>query len=140
MDATVPLRGKLVFVVDDEVLIADTLGLILRREGFTVRTFYDGLAAFEFAQQETPDIILSDVVMPKRDGFILASKILEQFPQCQVLLISGNAYSAELLSNWRNKGQPEIEILAKPIHPELLVSKIKTMALKVCVFPTNRCA
>ncbi len=139
MNVTISSHGK-VFVVDDEVLIADTLGLILRREGFSVHTFYDGLAAFEFAQHEAPDIILSDVVMPGMDGFILASKILQQFPRCQILLISGNAYSTELLSNWRNSGQPELEILAKPIHPEIIISKVKAMALKVSVVPTKRCA
>lgn len=139
MDATVTLSEKLVFVVDDEAIIADTLGFILRGEGFTVRTFYDGLAAFEYAQQETPDIVLSDVVMPKMDGFILASKLREQFPQCQILLISGNAYSSELLSKWQNDGASELEILAKPIHPEILIKRIRTMAGEVSVAP-KRCA
>ncbi len=139
MDPTVTLCEKLVFVVNDEALIADTLGFILRGEGFTVRTFYDGLAAFEYAQQETPDIVLSDVVMPKMDGFILAHKLREQFPKCQILLISGNAYSSELLAKWKNDGAAELEILAKPIHPEILIGKIKAMA-GVSVTSIKRCA
>ncbi len=131
MDSTVTSREKLVFVVDDETIIADTLGFILRGEGFTVRTFYDGQAAFEHAQQEAPDIVLSDVVMPKMDGFILASKLREQFPQCQILLVSGNAYASELLSTWQNNRESELEILAKPVHPKVLIGKIKAMAGEV---------
>lgn len=46
------------------LLIADALCLILRAAEVAVRVFYDGLAAFEHAQQETPDIVLSDIAMP----------------------------------------------------------------------------
>ena len=49
MSAGVPIRNALVFVVDDEPNIADTLGIILRKVGFAVRTFYDGLIALEHA-------------------------------------------------------------------------------------------
>ena len=51
MSIPVTLGGKRVFVVDDEANIADTLSLILRGVGFTVRTFYDGLTALEHAQR-----------------------------------------------------------------------------------------
>jgi two-component system response regulator ChvI len=121
--AAVSLRQKLVFVVDDETNIADTLGLILRAEGFAVRVFYDGSSAFDHAQEETPDLILSDVVMPNMDGFVLASKLHAQFPNCRVLLISGNAYTSE----WRNNGVADVEILAKPVHPQILIGKVKAL-------------
>ncbi len=125
------LCGKRVFVVDDEATIADTLGLILREAGFAVSTFYDGQAAFEHAQQENPDIVLSDIEMPKMDGLTLASKLQEQLPQCRVLLISGNAtYSSEFLSKWRNSGRPELEILAKPVRPEIIIRKVMAMAVE----------
>lgn len=67
-----PILGKRVFVVDDEVSIADTLSVILRGAGFTVHTFYDGLAAFEYAQQEHPHIVVSDIMMPEMNGITLA--------------------------------------------------------------------
>jgi CheY-like chemotaxis protein len=119
-----------VFVVDDETNLADTLSLILGRVGFRVRTFYDGLAALEHAQQETPDIVLSDVVMPKMDGITLAYKLREQFPQCRLLLVSGNAtYFSELLSAGPDSGQPELEMLAKPVHPEIIIRKLTAMAV-----------
>jgi len=129
MSIPVSIRAKLVFVVDDEANIADTLSLILRRAGFTVRTFYDGLAAYEHAQQERPDIVVSDVVMPKMDGFALATKLREQFPRCRVLLISGNAYSSNQLSEWRDSGGPELEMLAKPVSPKIIIRKLTAMAV-----------
>jgi len=68
-------RKKLVFVVAIEATIADTLGLILRAEGFAVRVFYNASSAFDHAHEETPDLILSDIVMPHMDGFVLAAKL-----------------------------------------------------------------
>lgn len=123
------IREKRVFVVDDEVIIADTLGLILRGAGFTVSTFYDGQAALEHAQQEHPDIVLSDIVMPKMDGFTLAARLREQLPHCRVLLISGNAYSLNQLSEGEDNGGMELDILAKPVHPEVIIRKLTAMAV-----------
>jgi len=122
-------REKRVFVVDDEATIADTLGLILQRAGFMVSIFYDGQAALEHAQQEHPDIVLSDIVMPKMDGFTLVARLREQLPHCRVLLISGNAYSLNQLSEWRENGSPELEILAKPVHPEVIIRRLTAMAI-----------
>lgn len=129
MSTPVPFSKKLVFVVDDEHSIADTLTLILRRAGFTVRTFYDGLAALEHTRQERPDIVVSDVVMPKMDGFALAIRLREQFPHCRVLLISGNAYSSTLLSEWRESEGLNVEMLAKPVSPKIIIRKLTAMAM-----------
>ena len=65
--------------------------------------------------------------MPRMDGLTLAAKLREQLPQCRVLLISGNAtYSS--LTEWREKGGPNLEILAKPVHPEIIIRKLTAMA------------
>jgi CheY-like chemotaxis protein len=125
------LLAKRVFVVDDEANIADTLSLILRRVGFTVHTFYDGQAALEHARRETPDIVLSDIVMPKMDGLELASKLWEQFPLCRILLVSGNACYSALLSKQENENSLELAILAKPVHPDIIIRKLTAMAVAV---------
>jgi CheY-like chemotaxis protein len=131
MNVLAPKPGARVFVVDDEVSIADTLSIILRGAGFTVHTFYNGLDALEYAQQEGPYIEVSDVIMPKMDGIAFAIKLREQFPHCRVLLISGNAYSAPLLSEWRDKGAPNLEIIPKPFSPQMLISRLTAMAATV---------
>jgi CheY-like chemotaxis protein len=119
---------KCVFVVDDEKVIANTLGLILRSAGFEVRTFYDGFTALEHAKSEAPDIVLSDVVMPEMDGFCLAKNLKQRYPSCRILLISGNAYSSKLHLEWTANGGEDIEILEKPVHPEVIIRKLKAMA------------
>jgi CheY-like chemotaxis protein len=68
-------------------------------------------------------------VMPKMDGLTLAIKLREQLPQCRILLISGNAYTSEFLSEWRSNGGPELEMLAKPVPPEIIIRKLTAMAV-----------
>ncbi len=126
----VSVHGKCVFVVDDEPNLADTISLILQRVGFTVRTFYDGLTALEHAQQDSPDVVFSDVVMPRMDGLTLAAQLRKHFPHCRVLLASGNAGLSNLLSEWRDRIGSEVEILAKPVHPEVIIRKLTALATR----------
>lgn len=67
-------NGLIIFVVDDEKLIASTLSLILTGRGFYARSFLDPFDALRAAQSTVPDLLLSDVVMPNMNGIELAFK------------------------------------------------------------------
>lgn len=60
--------AKKILVVDDEQPIADILKFNLEKEGFEVICAYDGEEAIEFAESEKPDLILLDIMLPKKDG------------------------------------------------------------------------
>ena len=67
-----------ILVVDDEHNIVDILKVNLEREGYTVVEAYDGLSAIEKAQNEKPDLILLDCMLPKIDGFEVCRKLRHQ--------------------------------------------------------------
>jgi CheY-like chemotaxis protein len=113
-----------VIVVDDEHVIADTLATILNRAGFDAIAAYTGLQAVELARTTKPDLIISDVIMPDMNGIEAAILIRGFLPSCKVLLFSGQAATADLLSNARASGH-EFEILAKPLHPQDLLAKLR---------------
>jgi CheY-like chemotaxis protein len=69
-----------ILVVDDEHIIADTLAIILRQNGFDAAVAYNGLTAIEKARTWHPDLLLSDLVMPDTDGIEAASQILRFLP------------------------------------------------------------
>lgn len=69
------LARRRVLVVDDDPAIAWFLGSVLRSAGATVIEANDGLEAWEVAQREIPDLVLSDMVMPKLDGFSLCRNL-----------------------------------------------------------------
>ena len=64
-----------VLIVDDEESLRDVLGIMLQREGYRVSLAADGLQALERLQEERPTVVLSDIEMPRMDGFDLARNI-----------------------------------------------------------------
>jgi signal transduction histidine kinase/ActR/RegA family two-component response regulator len=67
-----------ILVVDDNRDAADSLALLLTLQGSEVRTAYDGLEAIEAAAAFDPDVVLSDLGMPRMNGYEAAQKIREQ--------------------------------------------------------------
>jgi DNA-binding response OmpR family regulator len=113
-----------VLVVDDERVIADTLSIILGRNGFTVQTAYDGESALEKARAVTPQLLLSDVMLgPGIDGIQLAIAMVQACPGCKVLLFSGHAATADLLAKAREAGH-DFALMTKPVHPADLLARI----------------
>ena len=113
-----------VLVVDDERVIADTLAIILNQHGYEASAAYTGNGAVECARQLSPDLVISDVVMPDMNGIEAAILIRQFLPACKILLFSGQAATADLLENARAQGH-EFEILAKPVHPQDLLAKLR---------------
>jgi CheY-like chemotaxis protein len=114
-----------VLVVDDEHVIADTLAIILNQSGFEAFAVYSGIDAVEQARQQRPQLIISDVIMDDMDGIQAAIQIRRFLPECKILLFSGQAATADLLENARAQGH-EFEILAKPVHPQDLLAKLRS--------------
>jgi CheY-like chemotaxis protein len=73
-------NGIHIFVVDDEITISETLALILGGNGFTVSSFTDPLRALERVPSGSPDVLLTDVVMPHLSGIDLAIQIKGNSP------------------------------------------------------------
>lgn len=116
-------QAKRILVVDDEECIAETLVLILRSFGYEATARNDARGALEECELRTPDLIISDVMMPEMNGIELAIQIEERYPECRILLISGLGSSFALLEEASQKGH-SFEIMSKPIHPTDLLAKI----------------
>jgi DNA-binding NtrC family response regulator len=119
-------RQLRVFVVDDHDVIASSMAMILRFQGgFHATSFTDAVEALRASHSEAPDLLITDVVMPKLSGIELAIEVLQHCPQCKVLLFSGQTVSASMLEAARATGY-EFEFLTKPVHPATLLSRIQS--------------
>jgi DNA-binding NtrC family response regulator len=119
-----PRKQRVVLVVDDEHVIADTLSVILTRSGFSVITAYEAETALKLALSKQPDLLLSDVMMgPGMDGTQLAMQLIETLPHCKVLLFSGHAATVDLLAQARSMGH-RFTLMSKPVHPADLLAQI----------------
>src|SRR5579859_5945783 len=114
-----------VLVADDERVIADTLAIILNQSGFEAKAVYSGEKAVETAKEWMPEMLISDVIMTDLNGIDAAIKIRALLPSCKILLFSGQAATADLLDRARVQGH-EFEILAKPVHPQDLLARLRS--------------
>jgi CheY-like chemotaxis protein len=112
---------KILFV-DDEQTIADTLALIFSTRGYDTRVAYSAEEALELITAWLPDLAILDVVLSKMPGTDLAVLLTQKVPNCQILLLSGQVQTSDLLAETEKKGHT-FALLAKPIHPTLLLSK-----------------
>jgi CheY-like chemotaxis protein len=113
-----------VMVVDDEVIIADTIVQILNRNGFQAHAVYNGRDAIESARLTRPNTVLSDVLMPHIDGVETAIAIRAVLPDTRIVLFSGQAATVEILERARAQGH-DFELLPKPIHPVELLKHLR---------------
>jgi DNA-binding response OmpR family regulator len=112
-----------VLVVDDESSIADTLAEILSRSGYAAVAAYDADSALETALLNPPEMVITDVVLPGMSGIELAITVRRIFPDCKIILFSGQASTADLLVAASREGH-QFTLLSKPIHPADLLARI----------------
>ena len=109
-----------VLVVDDESAIADTLARILRHHGFITRSEYSANAAALAAQHFSPDVLITDIVMPGNSGIDLAEWFSRARPDCRIILTSANLRHFDSSYLDFEPGR-EIAFIPKPVLiPELL--------------------
>ena len=112
-----------VLVVDDESAIADTLVEILSRNGYASLAAYDGEDALDTAMLTPPELLITDVVLPGMNGIELALKVRRIFPDCKILLFSGQSIAADLLAPAKRAGH-YFNLLSKPVHPKDLLAAV----------------
>ena len=116
-------RRPVVLVVDDESAIADTLSEILTLSGYAAMPAYDGEEALETALLMPPELLITDVMLPGMSGIELAISMRRIFPDCRVLLFSGQAATSDLLIRAQTAGH-HFTLLSKPVHPTDLLRRV----------------
>ena len=114
-----------VLVVDDETLIADSVAEILNRNGYDATATYSGTEAVKRVEEQCPDIVVTDVILPDYDGVRLAMAIRARCPNTRIVLFSGNAATSSLLDHVVTGGF-FFELLTKPVHPAQLLKALKS--------------
>ena len=119
-----------ILIVDDERVIADSLAMIFRANGFEARSVYSGERAVELAPVFEPDVLISDVVMTGITGIEVAILVREQFPGCRILLFSGQASTSDLIQAADTKGY-RFDMLTKPVPPQVLIEYLHGYAAEI---------
>lgn len=113
-------------LVDDDKDIVETLANRLKREGYEICVAYDGEEALRRVKAENPDVILLDLVMPKKNGFEVLKEIREKFTDKwrPVIIVSA---TVDLESVKKSYNMEADHYLTKPCTMENILRGISTM-------------
>lgn len=114
------LRGLRILVADDDQGISKTLKEMLETDGCIVEIADDGERALAMLAEGEFDLMLSDVVMPKMDGYDLYLQVKEQYPDLPVLMMTAFHYDKDhIIKRSRMEGLEGV-IFKKPVDPDRL--------------------
>jgi DNA-binding response OmpR family regulator len=117
--------GHHVLVVDDDAEIAESIKLALRKAGFEVFIAHDGNTCIAIAETKHPDLIILDLMMPKRSGFLVLERLrLQQQETLPVIVITGNGGN-------RHRDYAELlgvdDYIQKPFTMDRLIDSVKNL-------------
>jgi DNA-binding response OmpR family regulator len=110
-----------VLIVDDDRLVADTLTLIFKKSGFDAKTTYSADEAMQCARGFRPELLVSDITMPGRDGLSLVRDISHELPSCHIIVLTGIYSNVKNVREQAGKLSRQVDILIKPCPPSELL-------------------
>lgn len=112
---------KKILVVEDEYSINDGLTFALRKEGYEVRSAFNGKEALELVETFKPDLVLLDLMLPDMDGFTICSKIREHYKFPIIMLTARN----EDMDKITGLTLGADDYVTKPFNPLEIVARVK---------------
>jgi len=114
-------------VVEDDLVLRETLEYNLRKQGYEVRTAVDGRTAVDLARQEQPDLIVLDVMLPGMDGFEVC-RILRQEMNVPILMLTARNDEMDKVVGLEVGAD---DYLTKPFGMRELLARIKAQLRRV---------
>jgi len=121
---TTPASGGLIALVDDEESLRETVGFALRREGYRVESFADGLAAWQSFERSLPDLAILDVLMPRMDGLELCRRLRALSERLPILFLTSRDEEFDRVLGLELGAD---DYLCKPFSMRELAARVKVL-------------
>jgi DNA-binding response OmpR family regulator len=120
-----PAKSKRILLVDDDAEIIEALRYALENKGYSILVARDGNQGLALAEREDPDLVILDMMMPKRSGFLVLEKLRRTRPvPVRVIMITANEGS-------RHKAYAEMlgvdDYIRKPFPMDRLVESVERL-------------
>ena len=118
-----PSKKASVLVVDDDVHIVRMTGRILELEGYRVLTASNGETALDKFDEESPDLVLLDIMMPGMDGYTVCQRIRE-FSQIPIIMVTAKGNDEEKVQGLDAGAD---DYVTKPFSSKELVARVRAV-------------
>ena len=120
---------KRILVVDDDPDLVESVSMKLESENFSVAKAYDGVEAWDKIKEERPDLIILDVMMPRKNGYELCDELKksEEYKDIIVVLLTAVADAVTSTSFTHMDGKTTLadDFIPKPIELDRLMEMVK---------------
>jgi two-component system, OmpR family, alkaline phosphatase synthesis response regulator PhoP len=128
-----------ILIVEDEAEIADLIALYLEKEGFTCRSCRDGLAALQAYQEQQPDLIILDLMIPGLDGLEVCARIRQQpgIKDPYIMMLTAKGEEIDRIIGLSTGAD---DYMVKPFSPKELVARVRALlrrSLRQTAAPTQ---
>jgi CheY-like chemotaxis protein len=118
-----------ILVVDDDPDLVESITMKLESNNFRVTKAYDGVEAWERIKEDRPDLIILDVMMPRKDGYVVCDEIKkdDQYKDITVVLLTavGDAVTTTQYTHFGGKTTLAEDFIPKPIDLDKLMDIVK---------------
>jgi DNA-binding response OmpR family regulator len=118
-----------VCVIDDDTRLREAICTILEDAGFAPVQASDGDKGFALVSQAAPAVVVTDIVMPNREGIETIQALKHHFPNIPILAMSGSYSPGKNYLEWAEAIGAD-DCLAKPFRPAEMIDKVKRLAAK----------
>lgn len=110
-----------ILVVEDDVRLAEMIGIVLREEGYEVFACYDGNEAMSAFQRHDPNLVLLDVMLPGKNGFEICSDI-RQISDVPIIMLTARSETEDVVAGLEAGAD---DYIPKPHKPKELVARVR---------------
>ena len=116
--------AKKILIVEDEKNIVDILSFNLTREGYTALEAYDGEAGLQLALEQDPDLILLDLMLPRKNGFDVCRAIRDAGRTTPIIMLTAREEETDKVLGLELGAD---DYITKPFRPVVLGAKVKAL-------------
>ena len=121
-----------VMIVEDDLALSDVIAFTVRRAGFDVVAVYDGASALETWEQETPDVVLLDLNLPKLDGLSVCRALRAQ-GDTPIVILTVRADDETVVTALESGAD---DYVVKPFSPTQLVARLRAVLRRAGLTPS----
>ena len=110
-----------ILVVDDDVALAEMIGIVLQNEGYDVVFCADGSAALAQFQEHNPDLVLLDVMLPGMDGFDVC-RAIRRVSDAPIVMLTARSDTSDVVTGLEAGAD---DYVPKPFKPKELVARVR---------------
>jgi len=124
-------NNKYVLIVDDDPDMVETVCMMLKNKGYDVGKAYDGIEGEEAIRQRRPDLVVLDVMMPRKDGYSLCAQLKKDASTRDIPIIMltavGEAVQTTTYTHADGMAMEADDYIPKPVDTQTLVTAMERL-------------